>query len=155
LKAEGFRDKIGGINIEMEKKMAKKSTAQYYQRLKCYSYYRGGNRIQVSGGIEVIMTGFLPSGIKCICDDTFEKGDVAILNIHIDGYPYEKLMCNIIGLSQFGEMKELDMEIMGMPNKLHDKIHAYETAVQKKEKALELTKQEKTALKSILKKLDK
>ncbi|MCK8058252.1 MULTISPECIES: hypothetical protein [unclassified Fusibacter] len=131
--------------------MGKTTTVTYYERIKCFSYYRNGKQIPVKDGIELIMIGFTDVGIKCISEDTFQIGDVAILNIHIDKFPYEKLMCNCMTVETYGEMKEIVMEIMGMPNSLSDKIREF--ASNSKDDRLNLNESEKKTLRKVFKHL--
>jgi hypothetical protein len=95
------------------------------------------------------MIGFTDVGIKCITDKTFQVGDVAILNLHIDSYPYEKLMCNCMSVQSFGEMKEICMEVMGMPNSLSDKIREFSST--NDNNLLNLSASEKQTLIKVLK----
>lgn len=129
-----------------------KLTIPYYQRLLCHQYYRDGVLVQLPTAKELLMIGFTENGFKCIVDDLFIKGDLLMLNIHIDRYPFEKLMCSLIDVETFGEMKELTIEVMGMPNGLHDKIRQYADQAPST-KGVDLSKEEQKILKGVLKKL--
>lgn len=126
-------------------------TIPYYQRLFCYAYYRDGVQLRVAKGTELLMLSYFENGLICITNDLFKVGDVLILNIHLDGYPYEKLMCHIKQLTHCGEMDEIHMEIMGIPNSLHEKMKSTLDVIS--DNQFLLTPNEKKTLKSILSKL--
>lgn len=94
----------------------------YYQRLNCHAYYREGIQKRISAGQELTMLSFFENGIFCISEFNFQVNDVLILNIHIDRYPYDKLMCHVMESELKGEMYELRMEIMGIPNTLNERL---------------------------------
>lgn len=126
-------------------------TIPYYQRLYCYAYYRDGIQQRLEKGTELVMLSFFENGLICITNDQFKVGDVLILNIHIDNYPYEKLMCHVKQLTTCGEMDEIHMEIMGIPNSLNEKM---KSALDKiSDSQFLLTPTEKKTLKNILTKL--
>jgi hypothetical protein len=125
----------------------------YYQNLKCHSYYREGVQTKLEKGILLIMLGYYENGLHCIVQGSFQAGDVLILNIHLDGYPYEKLMCHVQEVTTEGEYQSLYLEIMGIPNSLNEKMK--KSLAKAPSSSLELTEKEKSTLKKILDKLIK
>ena len=126
-------------------------SVSYYQRLKCHAFYRDGIQQRIENGEELIMLSFFENGISCITDYKFIVNDVLILNIHIDRYPYEKLMCQVMSAFKKGDLNELKMEVMGIPNTLNERIRMSLDLLPEPE--LALTTKEKQVLADVLKRL--
>lgn len=123
----------------------------YYQRLKCFAYYREGVQQRIDLGQELMMLSFFENGIFCVSEYNFQVNDVLILNIHIDRYPYEKLMCHVMEAEKKGDFYELKMEIMGIPNTLNERMRASLDKVPQPE--VRLTDAERRLLIDLMKRL--
>lgn len=123
----------------------------YYQRLNCFSYYRDGIQRKLERGEEIIMLSFFDNGLICISEFGFALNDVLILNIHLDRYPYEKLMCHITHIKRVGDFFEMSMEIMGIPNTLNERIRS--SLDKLPEAAVSISSSERLVLMEILKRL--
>lgn len=94
----------------------------YYERIMCNNYYHNGELIRPDRPVEIIMTGLSELGMACITDHEFVLEDIVLIDIKIDGLPYDKLMGKVQCLEKLGYMYRMDLAFLGMPNSLFKKI---------------------------------
>jgi len=99
-----------------------KNSFEYYQEINCFSYYTDGNLNSLKTPIAIYMTALTESGMFGITSSEFKVLDVLMLNIHVDTIPFDKLMGNIKSVKRVGDMYKIEVEFMGMPNALFERI---------------------------------
>lgn len=129
-----------------------KNSIEYYQDLKCFSYYKDGNLNNLKTPISIQMIALTESGMIGITSNELKVNDVLMLNIHVGGLPFDKLMANIKAVSLIGEMYKMEVEFMGMPNALFECIKGMLT-VHETEKYIMFDKTEIDFLDAIVKKI--
>ncbi len=94
----------------------------YFERIVCHGYYRGGALVRTEPPLELIMLGLSELGMAAVTDQRFEQGDVLLYDIRLDGIPYDKLMGEVKCSRLQGYMYRLDIQFLGMPNTLFERI---------------------------------
>jgi len=97
-------------------------SVEYYERISCINYYHEGILVRPDRPVELIMIGFSRLSMGAVTDHEFVNGDILLFDIKVDGYPYDKLMGEIMCQTRFGYMYRLDIKFLGMPNTLFEKI---------------------------------
>lgn len=129
-----------------------KNSVEYYQEINCFSYYTDGNLNSLKEPIAIYMIALTDSGMVGITNREFKVLDVLMLNIHVDKIPFDKLMGNVKIVEHIGEMNKIEVEFMGMPNALFDRIKAMLVA-QGAQKSIAFEQSEIDVLQTLVKKL--
>lgn len=94
----------------------------YFERIECHGYYRAGKLMKLDQSMELIMLGLSELGMAAVTDVSFEIGDVLLYDIRLNSIPYDKLMGEIKCIQLQGDMYRLDIQFLGMPNTLFERI---------------------------------
>ncbi len=129
-----------------------KSHIEYYQELNCFSYYTDGNLNSLKTPIAIQMIALTESGLVAVTNTPFKVLDVLMLNIHVDSIPFDKLMGNVKTADLVGDMTKIEVEFMGMPNALFERIKGM-LNISESEKTVAFDKAEIDLLTSLVKKL--
>jgi hypothetical protein len=129
-----------------------KNRVEYYQEINCFSYYTEGNLHSLKEPISIYMISLTDSGMVGITSSDFKVLDVLMLNIHVDKIPFDKLMGNIKIVECIGDMNKIEVEFMGMPNALFDRIKAM-LVKQGAQKSITFEQSEIEVLQTLVKKL--
>lgn len=130
----------------------KQSKLEYYQELNCHSYYSEGNLVNLKAPVVLFMVSLTESGMYCVTKMELAVMDVLMVNIYVEGLPFEKLMAKVQSVKKIGDYFKVEFEFMGMPNALFHKIHEL-MGENPKEKSLTLSQEEIQLLSGIVKRL--
>lgn len=95
---------------------------EYLERIYLYSYYHKGQLIKLDSSCELITLSISLHGLEMITDKQFDKEDILLLNIRVDGLPFDKVLGKVKNINKIGEMHKICIEFIGIPNFLFEKL---------------------------------
>ncbi|MCT4566004.1 MAG: hypothetical protein N4A68_17065 [Maledivibacter sp.] len=95
---------------------------EYFERVSVYRYYHKGQLMELNSSFEIITLNISFEGLEIITDKQFSEEDILLLNIRVDGIPFDKVLGKVKCINKIGEMYKICLEFIGIPNFLFEKL---------------------------------
>ncbi|MCT4631195.1 MAG: hypothetical protein N4A76_00490 [Firmicutes bacterium] len=102
-----------------------KAYKEFYQKINCHRIYRSGDLMSLSSPVELIVLGINIYGMELINDKKLKEKDVLLLNLVMDGLPYDKVMVNVVAVEEYDQMNKYKLEFIGSKDRFHKALHKY------------------------------
>lgn len=102
-----------------------KAYKEFYQNIKCNVVYRDGKLLNLSKAVELIVLGINIYGVELLNNKELNVKDVLLLNLVMDGLPYDKVMVNVVSCDEFEMMNKYQLEFIGSKDRFYKALQKF------------------------------